>query len=98
MIRPMPGRILTELIPATEQFNRIGLVIVDRKKHFQHPIRKGKVLAIGSGVRQVKEGDVVLFRGDAGLTTDGYESDEIKNENFQRWLKEHECLAVEEGV
>lgn len=96
MIRPMHGRILAELLPTNEHFNKIGLVIVDRKKHFQHPVRRGKIIAVGLGVREVKEGDIVLFRGDSGLTTDGQESDEIKNENFHRWLKEHECLAVEE--
>jgi co-chaperonin GroES (HSP10) len=96
MITPLRGKILAELLPSEEHFNKIGLVIVDKKKHFEHSTRRGKIIAVGDGVDSVKVGDIVLFRGDACISTDmDWDDKEIKNENYQRWIKESDCLCLE---
>lgn len=97
MIRPMPGRVLVEVFPpGMEHANLLKLTLVDKKKHFQHPVRKGKVIAVGRGVSEVRSGEVVIFRGDAGFTTDKeHDGSDLKGEDF-RWLKPSDCLAVEE--
>lgn len=99
-ISPTNDRLLVELLPSTSQFeNTLNLQLVDKSKHFRHPSRRGKILAAGPRVRNVRVGETVVFRGDAGYSMD-YDPDRIHqlDENTHRWLRESDCLAVEEAV
>lgn len=96
-IRPMPKRILAEMLPPHDgERNLLGLTLVDTRKHFEHTSRKAKVLAVGRSVRQIHAGDVVVVKGSAGFTLDAEPVDEsgVKGNEF-RWLYERECLAKE---
>lgn len=75
------------------------LVLVDKQKHYAG-VRRGEVQAVGRGVYDVKAGDVVVFRADAGYTFDvDPDRPEIQDsENNFHWLKEPDCLAVEEPL
>jgi len=98
MIKPRGSRVLVKMIDAINDLdNKLCLTLVDKKKHFAHVTRRGTVQAVGPDVRLVSAGDVVVIRGDAGFTLDGDPEVERPEygENY-RWLKEEECLAVEE--
>lgn len=78
-----------------------GLTTVDKKKHWDHGVRRGIVRDINPGVRtEVTLGDIVLFEGSAGFTMDGDLLDEGLDEygkgEGHRWLKEKELMAIEE--
>lgn len=96
MIKPTGSRLLVKMIPRIDQLeNSLGLTLVDKEKHWRHVYRKGKVIAVGPFVREVEVGQVIVMEGSAGTTLDGREvgfGDEF------RWLKEYECLAVEEPL
>ena len=98
MIQATRNRILVKLLPVTDDVsNTLNLVLVDKKKHYEHTSRKGKVASVGRGVRYIAVGDVVVFRGDAGFSMDG--DPENQREIFgesHRWLKESDVLAVME--
>lgn len=98
MIRPTAKRILVKMLPAQDDLaNPLNLTLVDQKKHFEHSTRKAVVVAAGSGTKDVKTGDRVVIRGDAGFTLDG--DPEVQRAEYgesYRWLKEHEIEAVEE--
>lgn len=99
MIQPTRGRILVRMLPVTGDLsNSHDLIIVDKKKHFEHKSRRGRVEATGRGVWAVSVGDVVVFRGDAGFSMDYDPEQERLDESVYRWLREDDCLAVEETV
>lgn len=99
MIRPRSSRILVKVIPAIEGLpNTLGLTLIDHKKHWDHVSLRGEVVCVGPKVKQVKNGDVVIFPGTAGFTTD-FDPQMPENSelgNGHRWLTESDCLAVEE--
>lgn len=106
MIQPMPGRVLVEVIAVDHQeqmgpaLKAIGLKTIDQKKHFDHKTLQGRVLAVGRGVYSVRPGEIVVFEGVDGFTTDQDAADlsnPILGEKW-RWLKEKECLAVVEEI
>lgn len=88
------------MLPAySDLANLLNLEIVEKKRHFDYTYRRGVAESVGEGVDGVVVGDVVVFRGDAGFTLDGDpEVGERRGygEEHWRWLKQHECLAVEE--
>jgi len=91
--------ILVELIDRyADEKNPLGLTLVDTQKHFEGKVRRGKVMLTAGHMESVKPGDVVLFKATAGFTLDGDPVDPtnpLKGEKM-RFLKEHECIAVEE--
>lgn len=109
-IRPIK-RILVEMIPISEDhrtnlgptLRAMGMTIEDKKKHWDHQYRRGRVVAVDPDVKAgVVVGDVVVFNGAAGFTLDGDVMDEddkydepLKGESF-RWLKAKELDAIEE--
>lgn len=106
MIRPMYGRVLVETMPTDNRqhmgsaLKGIGLVTVDQKKHFDHVTLQGRVVAVGAGVYLVKPGDVIIFEGVDGFTTDKDATDlgnDLLGEKF-RWLKEKDCLCLVEEI
>lgn len=79
--------------------NPLGLALVDRKKHWEGGVRKGRVVNLASWVKDVKLGDVVFFDADSGKTLDyDPESKDVVDESKYRFLKVKECLAVEEPL
>lgn len=102
MIRPRGKLLLVELVPVDysalmgDNLKALGVVAVDKSKHYQHKTRKGKVIAVGPDVREVAVGDVVVFEGADGRTEDyDPERQTGRDERTHRWLSEKECLAVE---
>lgn len=93
--------ILVEVFPRYDgEKNPLKLVLVDQKRHWEGVVRKGRVLKTAAQVETVKSGDIVYFKASAGFTLDGEVMDPenpVKGES-QRFLKEHECLCVEETV
>ena len=99
MIKARGSWIRVKLYPATgEHANKLGLILVDQKKHHQHQTRCGVIESVGDGVVHVKVGDKVFFQGSAGFSTDYEYNDEyqIGNEQTHRWIREDEILLVEE--
>jgi hypothetical protein len=98
MINPTRGRILAKMLPAVDDIpNSLGLTLVDKKRHYDHKSRRVVVQAVGRGVYAVKAGDIVIIRGDSGFTLDG--DPEVQRPEYGeefRWLKESDCLAIEE--
>jgi chaperonin GroES len=106
-------RILVEMISIGEDhrtnlgptLRTMGIVIEDKKKHWDHQYRRGRVVAIDPDIKAgVCVGDVVVFNGAAGFTLDGDVMDEgdkydepLKGESF-RWLKAKELDAIEEPM
>ena len=91
---------LVKMLPVyDEKENPLKLTIVDNKKHWEHKTRRGEVVAVADGVTVVKPGQVVWFEGAAGFTFD-YDPENTAggDETTHRWLKPHECLAVEEAA
>jgi hypothetical protein len=88
------------MLPATEDIsNSIHLILVDKKKHFEHTTRRGEVTSVGLGIYGIVVGDVVVFGGAAGFTLDGDpEFDRPEKGEEYRWLKPEECLAVEDAM
>lgn len=100
MIKACRGRILVKLLSVYDgQPNPLNLTIVDKKKHYDHTSRRGVVESLGAGVHGIGLGDVVVFRGDAGFSLDGDpEFDRPEYGTEYRWLKESDCMAIEETV
>lgn len=92
---------MVEVFPRYQDaVNPLKLTLVDKQKHFEGKIRKGKVIATGPDVSEVRVGDVVVFEACDGFTLDGDPMDAanpLKGESF-RWLKQREIMAVEEPV
>jgi len=95
--------VLVKMLPAYDDLpNKLQLDLSaaeGKKRHYEHTYRRGVVASVGKDVKEVKKLDVIIFRGDAGFTMDG--DPEVENEIYgegYRWLKAHECLAVEERV
>jgi hypothetical protein len=97
VIKANRGRILVKVIPRYGDLqNKLQLTLVDKKKHYVGT-RKGEVISVGRGVYEVAVGDVVYFRGDAGFTLDGDPEFAYQDsDNNFHWLKESDCLAVED--
>lgn len=81
----------------------LGLVTVDRKKHWDHPGRRGQIVAADPDLEtEVVVGDVVLFEGSSGFTLDGdvldqdfWDQDQtVKGESY-RWIKNKEIDAID---
>lgn len=89
-----------KMLPAQDDLsNKLQLTLVDQKKHFEHATRRAVVVAVGRTTREVRMGDRIVIRGDAGFTLDG--DPEVERPEYgesYRWLKEHEIDAVEERV
>ena len=98
-IQAARGRILVKKLPRYSGLeNKLNLKLVDGKKHYDG-VRRGVVESVGAGVQDVSVGDVVVFRGDAGFTFDYDPDSELQDaENSYHWLREPDCLAVEENV
>lgn len=95
MIKPLPGRVLVEILPrylAAE--SKLNLTIVDKKKHFEGS-RKGRVLGVGDFVRDVQSGDVVWFEGPRGKSF-SRNSAGFNDGTDMRVLRASDILAVEE--
>lgn len=100
-----------EVVPATADhealmgpaLKKLGLKTFDKKKHYDHVVRRGIVRDLNPDIRtEVKIGDLVLFEGAAGFTMDGDLIDEGLDEygkgEGHRWLKHRELLAIEEPL
>ena len=97
-IRANRNRILVKLLPRYEtERNPLGLELVDGEKHWRGGLRRGLVTSVGVGVREIKVGDILYFKADAGFSMDGDPEmkDEVYGEGF-RWLKFYEVEGVEE--
>lgn len=100
-------RILVRMLPVTEDYyNPHGLLLQDKKKHWNHEFRRAVVVRVDPLVMwhipDVHLGDTVIIRGAAGFTLDGDIMDEddkyeepLKGESF-RWIKWKEIEAIEE--
>jgi hypothetical protein len=90
--------ILVEVLPRyAGEKNPLNLILVDAKKHFEGVVRRGRVVNVAEHIDSVNIGDVVYFKASAGFTLDGEAVDPenpLKGESH-RFLKEHECIAVE---
>jgi len=95
MIKPLPNRILVKLLPRYESKN--NLILVDKRKHFEGS-RRGEVLAVGSGIRELKAGDVVWFHGAQGKSFGKNSNDEVTDGVDFRTLRSKDVLGVEEEV
>jgi hypothetical protein len=96
MITPLPSRILVKMLPVYDgEFNKLNLTIVDKRKHYDHAVRKAEVRYVGRGVRDVRAGDVVLIFGASG---DSFGLDDLGANDGTAWrrVREEDCLAVEE--
>ena len=101
MIKAIRSRILVEMFPAIDDLpNKLNLTLIDKKKHYDHALRKGKVVSVGRLVSEVGVGDVIYFRGDAGQSLDGDpELDRPEyNDVKYRWLNPREVEAVEDSL
>lgn len=79
--------------------NPLKLTLVDKKKHWQGGLRKGRVIQVAAYVSIVKVGDVVYFDASDGFTLDATPGDiSPVDESHFRFLKESECVAIEETV
>jgi hypothetical protein len=99
-------RILVKMLPVTEDYyNPHGLILQDKKKHWNHEFRRGVIVRMDDDVAwhipEVHVGDTVVFNGAAGFTLDGDIMDDedkydepLKGEGF-RWLKWKELEAVQ---
>jgi hypothetical protein len=98
-IKANRGRILVKKLPRHSDYaNKLNLVLVDQQKHYVG-VRYGEIQSVGKGIYEVKPGDVVLFRADAGFTLDPESGSDIQDsENSFHWLKESDCLAIEEPL
>lgn len=97
-IRANGDRVLVKLLPAYDGISgKLGLTIIDKRKHFAHTVRRGVIESIGRRIDGISVGDVVVFCGDAGFSLDGDAG--VEGEEFgegYRWLRWKECLGVEE--
>lgn len=98
MIKPTSDRVLVRKIPRYgEMSTKLNLTLVDGKKHFDG-VRRGEVISVGPYVREISQGDVVVFRGDSGYTFDyDPENREVQDTDNAslHWLREKDCLALE---
>jgi hypothetical protein len=92
--------ILVEMIDRNVDVpNPLNLQLIDKKKHWEGGYRKGRVVNLMSGVDLLKIGDIVLFEADDGKTLDFCPQDsDVVDETRYRFLREKECMAVEEPV
>lgn len=109
-IQPL-GRFLVKMISVKEDHQHLkgqtlkamGLVTVDKQKHWNHPARRGVIVATDPNLNtDLDVGDVIVFHGAAGFTLDGDVldtdfpdlEDTVKGENY-RWIKVKEVDAVD---
>jgi len=72
--------------PSTEEKSESGLIIKQDRPNFTSPIEH-TVLQVGPDVKDVKEGDTVLYLPRSGV--------ELKKERVNwRFLKEEEIIAI----
>ena len=99
-VKPLPYRVLVELLPAySELKNPLNLdlsVAAEKKKHFDHIVRRGKVIAVGRGVYDVQEGDLVIFQGYAGTSFGRNHKGKFNDGTNYRSLSVQEILCIEE--
>lgn len=82
-IHPLADRIVLEQLEQEEQ-TKSGIILPDSA---QEKPKMAKVLAVGKEVKEVKEGDVVLYKS--------YGPDDVKVENKDYMIaKEEDILAT----
>lgn len=82
-IQPLADRIVLEQLEQEEQ-TKSGIILPDSA---QEKPKMAKVLAVGKDVKEVKEGDVVLYKG--------YGPDDVKVDNKDYMVaKEEDILAT----
>ena len=82
-IHPLADRIVLEQLEQEEQ-TKSGIILPDSA---QEKPKMAKVLAVGKDVKEVKEGDVVLYKS--------YRPDDVKVDNTDYMVaKEEDILAT----
>ncbi len=82
-IQPLDDRVVLEQLEQEER-TKSGIILPDSA---QEKPKMAKVLAVGKAVKEVKEGDVVLYKS--------YGPDDVKVENKEYMIaKEEDILAV----
>lgn len=90
------GQLLIELLPADDRDNKFNLTLVDNRKHYEFP-RKGIVRSVGLSVYDVRVGDTVVIRGDAGSSFD-YDENGVNDGVGWRRIYASEILGVLEPI
>jgi len=82
-IQPLDDRVVLEQLEQEER-TKSGIILPDSA---QEKPKMAKVLAVGKAVKEVKEGDVVLYKS--------YGPDDVKVDNKEYMIaKEEDILAV----
>ena len=82
-IQPLDDRVVLEQLEQDER-TKSGIILPDSA---QEKPKMAKVLAVGKAVKEVKEGDVVLYKS--------YGPDDVKVDNKEYMIaKEEDILAV----
>jgi chaperonin GroES len=82
-IQPLDDRVVLEQLEQAER-TKSGIILPDSA---QEKPKMAKVLAVGKAVKEVKEGDVVLYKS--------YGPDDVKVDNKEYMIaKEEDILAV----
>ena len=97
VIKPLPNRVLVKVLPRYgDSESKLNLVLVDNRKHFEGN-RRGIVIAIGDGVREVNVGDIVWFLGAQGKSFD--ENELGANDGVgMRLLQARHIFCVEDPI
>lgn len=95
-VKPLKSKLYIELLPVTNEAERIGLVGVDVKRHWDHKTRNARVLAVGPWVTdEICVGDTVVVSGTAGKTID---EGGLDGSGSYRFVKQSEVLGVYETI
>jgi len=96
MIKPLRKNVLVKLLPLySSGEDAFGPILIDQKKHWDHKIRRARVLATGPAVREISSNDVVVFPGTAGRWVDPPAVSCEQDHSDFRCVEEEECLALE---
>lgn len=97
MIRPLPNRVLVEVLPRYGELeSKLNLTLVDKKKHYEGA-RRGRVIGVGDRIREIAVGDIVWFHGPQGQSFDK-NSAGFNDGTGMRRLRQKDLLAIEDPI